>query len=302
MPELPDITLYVESLEKRILNSTLERVRLSGPFFLRTVTPPLESVYGKRVLGLERLGKRIVIGFEADLFLVIHLMVAGRLHWKPKGAKPPGKIGHAAIDFSEGTLTVTEAGTKKRAAFYCIQGREGLASLDPGGLEVFGCTLEEFSARLVLENHTLKRTLTDPHLFSGIGNSFSDEILHAARLSPLKQTKSLMAEEIERLFAATRGTLQQWIDRLRKDNGTGFPEKVTAFREGMAVHGRYNQPCPACGTKIQRIAYAENECNYCPRCQTGGKLLADRAFSRLLKDDWPKTIEELEMRKTVGKW
>ena len=299
MPELPDITLYLEALTQRVLNTTLEQIRLSGPFFLRTVAPPLASTFGKCVGGLERLGKRIVLRLEDDLFLVIHLMIAGRLHWKPKGVKIPGKVGHAALDFSDGTLIVTEAGTKKRAGLFCIQGRSGLAALDPGGLELLSCTEQEFSERLRLENHTLKRTLTDPRLFSGIGNAYSDEILHAAGLSPLKQTKSLSDDEIRQLFDAVRRVLEEWIDRLRQNNGTGFPEKVTAFRPEMAVHGRYNQPCPVCGTKVQRIAYAENECNYCPRCQTGGTLLADRAFSRLLKDDWPRTIEELEMKKIV---
>lgn len=298
MPELPDITLYLEALEERILHATLENIRFAGPFFLRTVLPEPAGVHGRTVGGLERLGKRIVIRFEGNMFLVVHLMVAGRLHWKPKGAKIPGKIGHAAFDFSSGTLIITEAGTKKRAALYCIEGRESLSALDPGGLEVLTCTVREFSDRLTRENHTLKRTLTDPRLFSGIGNSYSDEILHAAGLSPLKQTKSLSAAEATRLFQATQNTLKQWIDRLRKENGSGFPEKVTAFREEMAVHGKYNRACPVCGTKVQRIAYAQNECNYCPRCQTDGKLLADRAFSRLLKDDWPKTIEELEMKKS----
>jgi len=293
LPELPDVTVYLEALERRILGATLERVRLLTPFLLRSVEPPLTAVAGKRVTGLRRIGKRLVIALEDDLFLVIHLMIAGRLHWKAAGAKPPGKIGLAAFDFSTGTLLLTEAGTKRRAALEAVRGEPALRALDPGGIEVMDATREAFRAALVAENHTLKRTLTDPRVFSGIGNAYSDEIFHRARLSPVKLTQSLTDDEVRRLYEATRVVLTEWIERLRQDAGEGFPEGVTAFRPDMAVHGRYGKPCPDCGSPVQRIVYAENEANYCARCQTGGKLLADRSLSRLLKDDWPKSIDDL---------
>lgn len=296
MPELPDITIYRESLEHRISGQPLEGIRFANPFFLRTVEPKPADLVGRVVTGVGRIGKRIVLAFDGEFFLVVHLMIAGRLHWKPAGARIPGKIGHAAFDFAGGTVLVTEAGTKKRASLHCVKGTEGLAGLDPGGIEILDCSKEEFAGRLQRENHTLKRALTDPHLFSGIGNSYSDEILHEARLSPLKLTRNLSDAEIDRLYSSTQSIMQLWINRLREEAGEDFPEKVTAFREGMAVHGRYKKPCPVCGTSVQRIAYAQNESNYCPRCQTEGKLLADRAFSRLLKEDWPRTIEELEER------
>jgi formamidopyrimidine-DNA glycosylase len=294
MPELPDITVYLERLQPRIVDQPLECVRLASPFFLRSVDPPLSEVQGKHIRGLRRLGKRVVWELEADQFAVFHLMIAGRFHWKPCGAKVPGKIGLAAFDFPTGTLLLTEAGTKKRASLHLVRGEAALAAHDPGGLEVLEATAADFRAALVRENHTLKRALTDPRLFSGIGNAYSDEILHRARLSPLALTHRLGDEEIVRLFDAVRDSLRDWTDRLRAETGDGFPEKVTAFRDGMAVHGRYGLPCPACGTAVQRIVYAENETNYCPRCQTGGKVLADRSLSRLLKDDWPRTVEELE--------
>jgi formamidopyrimidine-DNA glycosylase len=294
MPELPDIVVYVESLRQRIEGHVLERVRLANPFLLRTVEPSVDAVTGKRVVELRRLGKRIVIGLEDDLFLVLHLLIAGRLHWKPRGAKVPGKVGSAAFDYSTGTLLLTEAGSKKRAALYVVRGAAALAQHDPGGLEVLQSSVAAFRAALLLENHTLKRALTDPHLFSGIGNAYSDEILHRARLSPLALTQRLDDQEIMRLHEATHGTLLDWAERLRQEAGAKFPERVTAFRPGMAVHGRWKQPCPDCGTSVQRIVYAENETNYCPRCQTGGKVLADRSLSRLLKDDWPRSIEEWE--------
>jgi len=294
MPELPDIVVYLESLAARIEGQVLERVRLVNPFLLRTVEPPVAAVTGKRVVGLRRLGKRIVVALEDDLFLVVHLMIAGRLHWKPLGAKVPGKVGSAAFDFSTGTLLLTEAGSKKRAALYLVRGITSLAQHDPGGLEVMDAAEADFRKVLLRSNHTLKRALTDPHLFSGIGNAYSDEILHRARLSPLTLTQRLTNEEVTRLYQATRPTLHDWTERLRRETGAGFPEKVTAFRSGMAVHGRWKQPCPDCGTAVQRIVYADNETNYCPRCQTGGKILADRSLSRLLKDDWPRSIEEWE--------
>jgi formamidopyrimidine-DNA glycosylase len=294
MPELPDIVVYLERLEPRILGRPLERVRLKSPFLLRTVTPPLRELEGKKVTGLRRLGKRIVIGFEEDLLLVIHLMIAGRLRFREAGAAIPGKLGLAAFDFPSGTLLLTEAATKKRASLHVLRGEEALAALDPGGLEVLDADLPSFVAALTRESHTLKRALTDPRLVSGIGNAYSDEILHRARLSPMKLTGSLAPEETERLWRSVRETLLEWTDRLRRETGDGFPEKVTAFREGMAVHGRYGEPCPACGARVQRIVYAENEANYCPGCQTGGRLLADRALSRLLRGDWPRTIDELE--------
>jgi formamidopyrimidine-DNA glycosylase len=297
MPELPDVVVYLESLQPRIVGRTLQRVRLASPFLLRSVDPPLDEVEGRPVRELRRLGKRIVIGLEPDLFLVLHLMIAGRLHWKERGAKLPGKVGLAAFDFDNGTLTLTEAGTKKRASLYVVRGEEALAAHNPGGLEVLNAAPAEFRAALLRENHTLKRALTDPHLFSGIGNASSDEILHRAGLSPLALTQRLKEDEIGRLFEATRATLVDWLGQLRKEAGGDFPEKVTAFRDGMAVHGRFGQPCPVCGSSVQRIVYAENETNYCPTCQTGGKLLADRSLSRLLRDDWPRTIEEWEERK-----
>ena len=297
MPELPDVVVYIEALERRIGGARLERVRLLSPFVLRSVDPPLAAAAGRTVSGLRRLGKRIVVGLESDLFLVLHLMIAGRLHWRPASARPPGKIGLAAFDFATGTLVMTEAGTKKRAAIHLVRGEEALREHDPGGLEVLEADLTAFRAALLAEKHTLKRALTDARLFSGIGNAYSDEILHRARLSPVKLSQQLADEEIRRLFEATRATLLDWCERLRREAGDGFPEGVTAFREGMAVHGRYGKPCPACGAPVQRIVHAENATNYCARCQTGGRLLADRALSRLLKEDWPRTLEQLEERR-----
>jgi formamidopyrimidine-DNA glycosylase len=294
MPELPDIVVYLECLRPRVQAQVLERVTLASPFLLRTVDPPIDEVERRPVKELLRVGKRIVFVFEPDLYLVLHLMIAGRLHWKVRGAKIPGKVGLAAFTFPTGTLMLTEAGTKKRASLHLVKGRAALDALNPNGLEVLDADLAAFDAALVKENHTLKRALTDPHLFSGIGNAYSDEILHAARLSPLALTHRLSATEIAQLFAATKKTLHEWTDRLRKQVGDGFPEKVTAFRPEMAVHGRFGKPCPVCETKVQRIVYAENETNYCPGCQTAGKLLADRSLSRLLKQDWPRTMEELE--------
>jgi formamidopyrimidine-DNA glycosylase len=294
MPELPDIVVYLERLEPRILGQTLESVRLRSPFLVRSVTPPLREVEGKRVLGIRRLGKRIAVALEGDLFLVLHLMVAGRLRWRERGAKIPGKVGLAAFDFPSGTLLLTEAGPKKRAALHLVRGEAALDEFRRGGIEVLEAGLPAFSTALTRENHTLKRALTDPQLVSGIGNAYSDEILHRARLSPVRHTRRLAEKEIERLHRASRETLLEWTERLRREAGEGFPEKVTAFREGMAVHGRYGLPCPDCGAPVQRIVYAENETNYCARCQTGGRLLADRALSRLLKKDWPRTLEEIE--------
>ena len=295
MPELPDITVYIEALEKRILRQRLERVRIASPFLLRTANPPLASAEGESVVQLRRLGKRICIGLDNGMWLVLHLMIAGRLHWKKRDAKVSPPRGLAAFDFSNGTLLWTEAGSRKRASLHVVAGEAGLAALDPGGLEVLNTDLEHFSTVLTSANHTLKRALSDPRLFSGIGNAYSDEILFEARLSPLALTQKLKPEEIERLFAATRSSLVSWMERLRQEAGNEFPEKVTAFRPGMAVHGRYKEACPRCGAKVQRIRYASNETNYCPNCQTGGKLLADRSLSRLLRDDWPKSPEELEM-------
>jgi formamidopyrimidine-DNA glycosylase len=297
LPELPDVTVYLDALEQRIQGATLQRVRLLTPFLLRSVDPPLSAVSGKRVIGLRRIGKRLVIALEDDLFLVIHLMIAGRLHWKAAGAKAPGKIGLAAFDFSTGTLLLTEAGTKRRASLEAVRGESALRALDPGGIEVMDASLEQFREALTAENHTLKRTLTDPRVFSGIGNAYSDEIFHRARISPVKLTQSLDDVEIRRLYDATRVVLREWIERLRQDAGEGFPEGVTAFRPDMAVHGRYGKPCPDCGSPVQRIVYAENETNYCARCQTGGKMLADRSLSRLLHSDWPKTLDEWEVRR-----
>jgi formamidopyrimidine-DNA glycosylase len=294
MPELPDIVIYLESLQPRVCGQILQQIRLLNPFLLRSVEPPIEESQSKQVVGLRRLGKRIVFALEDELFLVLHLMIAGRLHWKPLGARPPGKIGLAAFDFSTGTLTLTEAGSKRRASLALVRGEDALAEHNPGGLEVLEATASQFRLALQKENHTLKRTLTDPRIFSGIGNSYSDEILHRARLSPLALSQRLTGDSVHRLFSATQSVLIEWLNRLREEAGDSFPEKVTAFRPGMAVHGRYRQRCPDCGTAIQRISYADNETNYCPRCQTNGKVLADRSLSRLMKGDWPRTIEELE--------
>ena len=294
MPELPDVVLYIEHLDKRIRGSTLERVRVASPFLVRSWDPPMGEAEGRRVLSLRRVGKRIVFCLEEDLFLVLHLMVAGRLRWRPAGAAIPKKMGLAAFDFPDGTLLLTEAGTRKRASLHLVRGTAALSRHDPGGLEVLEASLDDFSRALRSESHTLKRALSDPRILSGIGNAYSDEILHAARLSPLKRTDQLDVDEVRRLFKATRSILNEWTERLRREAGPDFPEKVAAFREGMRVHGRYRQPCPDCGKLIQRIVYAENETNYCPSCQTGGRILADRALSRLLKADWPRTIEELE--------
>jgi formamidopyrimidine-DNA glycosylase len=299
MPELPDLTVYVESLIPRIVGQTFEGVRLASPFLLRTAVPPLSAAQGKIVREVTRLGKRIIIELDDELFLVLHLMIAGRLYWRDHGKAIQGKIGLAAFDFSSGTLLLNEASQKKRAALYLVKGRVTLQEFDRGGLEVMDASFDEFQQRLLAENHTLKRSLTDPDLFAGIGNAYSDEILHRAKMSPVKMTRTLQHGEVERLFASTHEVLQEWIDRLRQEAGASFPEKVTAFRKDMAVHGKYNQPCPVCGTPVQRIVHAENESNYCPTCQTGGKLLADRALSRLLKADWPRSIEELEARKHV---
>jgi formamidopyrimidine-DNA glycosylase len=298
MPELPDITIYLERLRPRIEGQVLEKAEVASPFLVRTYDPPLSAMEGSRIEELLRLGKRIVWRFDNDLCAVFHLMIAGRLHWKPRAAKIPGKVGLAAFRFATGTLILTEASSKKRASLHVVRGREALAQHDPGGLDVLTADLAQFTQVLTGENHTLKRALTDPHLFDGIGNAYSDEILHVARLSPLALTRSLNREEITRLLEATRTTLLDWTEKLRSEVGDGFPERVTAFREGMAVHGRFGQPCPVCGSLVQRIVYAENETNYCPRCQTGGKVLADRSLSRLLKGDWPRTIEELKMRRT----
>ena len=295
MPELPDIVVYIEALEKRILGQTLEGVRVVSPFLLRTASPPLSSVHGKKVLHLRRLGKRICIGLEDNLWLVLHLMIAGRLHWRPRGVQVSRPRGLAAFDFPNGSLLWTEAGSQKRASLHVVLGEEGLRALDPGGIEVLDSDASQFTAVLLSANHTLKRALTDPRLFSGIGNAYSDEILFEAKLSPLALTQKITAPEMQRLFEVTRRTLTRWTERLRGEAGGEFPEDVTAFRDGMAAHGRYKQPCPRCGTKIQRIRYASSETNYCPTCQTGGKLLADRALSRLLREDWPRTLDELEL-------
>ncbi|HWA85895.1 MAG TPA: DNA-formamidopyrimidine glycosylase family protein [Opitutus sp.] len=314
MPELPDIAVYLEALEKRILGRTLEKIRLANPFLLRTAVPPIDSLENRRVNALRRLGKRIVLGFEGDRWLVLHLMIAGRLHWieigtPPRSVRPSSTNGVrtgrpsesslprsalAAFIFDSGTLTLTEAGTKRRASLHVVASEPALAAHDPGGIDPLTASLEDFAAALTRENHTLKRALTDPHLFSGIGNAYSDEILHAAKLSPVALTQKLPPADVARLHAAVREQLLRWTDRLRREAGDSFPEKVTAFRPDMAVHGRFGKPCPVCGTTVQRIAYAENEVNYCPRCQTGGKLLADRSLSRLLKSDWPRTIDEAE--------
>jgi formamidopyrimidine-DNA glycosylase len=296
MPELPDVVVYLEALRRRVVGRRLEGVRLASPFLLRTVTPPVDIAAGRTVTELRRVGKRLAFGLEGDLWLVLHLMIAGRLHWKPPGAKMGGKQTVAAFDFDAGRLLLTEAGSKKRASLHVVAGEAGLRELDPGGLEVLDASFEKFAARLRAENHTLKRSLTDPRVFSGIGNADSDEILHRAQLSPVALSQKLTAEEVGRLFEATQQTLTEWVERLRAEAGDGFPEKVTAFRGGMAVHGRYGMLCPVCGTRIQRIRYAENETNYCPGCQTGGRLLADRGLSRLLREDWPRTLDEMELR------
>lgn len=299
MPELPDVTIYLEALHPRVIGQPLEGVRLSSPFILRSVDPPISALIGQRVQTLQRLGKRIVFGFAGDLYLVFHLMIAGRLRWARRGAKPPGKIGLAAFDFPAATLLLTEASPKKRAALYVVRGTAALQAHDPGGLEVLDASLAEFRAALQRENHTLKRALTDPHLFSGIGNAYSDEILHAARLSPVQLTSKLVDAEVMRLYRATQETLRRWTDILRVEFGDRFPGpgEITAFREGFAVHGRFGKPCPVCAGPVQRIRYADNETNYCPTCQSAGRLLADRSLSRLLKSDWPKTLEEMELGK-----
>jgi formamidopyrimidine-DNA glycosylase len=297
VPELPDIVAYIEALQPRVLNLPIREIRVASPFLLRSVDPPLSEASGKKVTELRRLGKRIVFGLEDDRFIVIHLMIAGRFHWREKPPKPNRQT-LATFVFPSGTLTLTEAGSKKRASMYFVRGEAALATHDPGGLEVFDADFDSFRARLTLENHTLKRSLTDPHFFSGIGNAYSDEILHAAGLSPLKLTKRLDESEVRRLFEATQTALRFWSEKLKKEARESFPEKVTAFREEMSVHGRYGKPCPKCATPIQRIVYASNEANYCPTCQTGGRLLADRALSRLLKEDWPRTLEQLEERRS----
>jgi formamidopyrimidine-DNA glycosylase len=298
MPELPDVVVYLEALDRRIVGRPLERLRITSPFVLRSVDPPIAEAEGRRVAGVRRMGKRIVWALEGDLFLLIHLMIAGRLRWRPTGAKPPGRIGLAAFDFPDGTLLLTEAGSKRRASIHLVRGKGRLAEFDRGGLESLQADVDTFRARLVSESHTLKRALTDPRLFSGIGNAYSDEILHRARLSPLALTRRLDDDAVSRLHAATQAVLTDWTARLRAEAGEGFPENVTAFREGMAVHGRFRKPCPVCGTPVQRIRYADNETNYCPTCQTEGRLLADRGMSRLLKEDWPRSLEEMEERLT----
>jgi formamidopyrimidine-DNA glycosylase len=297
MPELPDITAYIHALEPRIMGQRLLRIRLLSVFLLRSVEPPIGSLEGQTVSGLRRIGKRIAIGMDNDCWLVLHLMLAGRLHWRPPEIKLAGRNNLAAFDFAPGSLVLTEAGTKRRAALHAVSGEQALCAFDAGGIDVFASDLEAFRAALTLENRTLKRALTDPRLISGIGNAYSDEILHAARMSPVALTQKLTGQEWETLFVSSRETLSLWIDRLITEAGTGFPEKVTAFRKEMAVHGRFGQPCPRCGAKIQRIRYGDNETNYCPQCQTGGKLLADRSLSRLLGSDWPRTLEELEALK-----
>ncbi len=294
MPELPDITVYLDALDRFIGGRTIEGITVRSPFLVRTFEPPVEAAVGRPIQGFSRIGKRIVWELDGDLFLVFHLMIAGRFHWKEQATRPSRKVDLAAFDFDSGTLLLTEASSKKRAALSVIQDRSELAAFDRGGLDVLSCSLEDFGAVLTSENHTLKRSLTDPRLFDGIGNAYSDEILHAAGLSPIRLTSKLADEEIERLFDAVRTTLRHWMERLHAQTGDTFPEKVTAFREGMAVHGRFGKPCPVCATEVQRIRYADNETNYCPRCQTDGRLLADRSLSRLLRNDWPKTIEELE--------
>jgi formamidopyrimidine-DNA glycosylase len=298
MPELPDIALYLEALAARVVGQPILKLRIGNPFVVRTIEPPPSDVAGREVVGLRRLGKRIVFALTGEFFIIVHLMIAGRLRWRDAGAAIPGKVGLAAFDFPSGTVIFTEAGSKRQASIHIVRGEAALAALDPQGLEVLDADLPTFASRLRQENHTLKRALTDPHIFSGIGNAYSDEILHAARLSPMKTVAALSDDEVARLFTATRATLEAWIARLRLEAAGEFPEKVTAFRPGMAVHGRYGQPCPDCGSPVQRIVYTRNEANYCSRCQTGGRLLSDRALSRLLKEDWPRTLEELESRKS----
>ena len=294
MPELPDVTVYIERLRARLVGQSLKRIKLLSPFVLRSVNPPIASVEGRKLVGVRRIGKRIVFEFEGGVFLVLHLMIAGRLRWLAKDKKPPGRIALAVFEFEHDALVLTEAGTKRRASIHLVEGEAALAQMDPGGIDVLEATAAEFAARLKRDNHTVKRALTDPHLFSGIGNAYSDEILHRAKLSPFAQTASLSDGDMKRLFDATRSTLVEWTERLREKAGADLPEKVTAFHEEMAVHGRYRKPCPVCGSPVQRIVYAENETNYCARCQTGGKILADRALSRLLKASWPRSIDELE--------
>ncbi len=298
MPELPDIVVYIEALERRILGHVLQRIQIAGPFLLRTANPPIEAIQQQKVTALRRIGKRIAIGFDNDLWLVFHLMIAGRLHWSDRRKVPDGRRTLAALDFDSGTLTLTEAGAKKRASLHLLKGEADLTKLDPGGIDVLSTSLDQFSVALTASNHTLKRALTDPRIFSGIGNAYSDEVLYHAMLSPVALTQRLNPLEISRLYQATRSTLTNWTQTLRAEADDKFPEKVTAFREQMAVHGRYGQPCPRCGTKIQRIRYASNETNYCVQCQTGGRLLADRGLSRLLRHDWPKSLEEMEERKS----
>jgi formamidopyrimidine-DNA glycosylase len=300
MPELPDIELYLHALRPRVVGARIDRLRLGNPFVVRTYDPPISALEGRTVLDVMRVGKRIVFALDDELFLIVHLMIAGRFRWRERGAAIPGKVGLAAIDFPGGTLVLTEAGSKRQAAIHLVRGKDAVAEHDPGGLEVLEASLAAFTERLTRENHTLKRALTDPHIFSGIGNAYSDEILHAARLSPMKLTDSLSDEELERLYHAARHTLHIWMARLRDQAGTEFPEKVTAFHDEMAVHGRFGKPCPVCGDPVQRIVYARNEANYCSRCQTGGRLLSDRALSRLLGQDWPKTLEEMETRRRRG--
>ena len=297
MPELPDIAVYLEALDRRVVGQRLERVRLQSISLLRSVEPPLAEFAGKRLVATRRLGKRVVLGFEGELFLVIHLMIAGRLRWRALGAKLQRRYAHAGFDFANGTLLLTEAGTKKRTTLHALRGEAALAAHDPGGIDVLACSAAEFAAALRRERHTLKRSLTDPHLFSGIGNAYSDEILHAARLSPVQLSTNLDDDELARLFAATQLTLREWTERLRVHTGDAFPEEVTAFRPEMAVHGKFREPCPVCGAPVQRIVHAESETNYCARCQTGGRVLADRALSQLLKKDWPRTLEEMEARR-----
>jgi formamidopyrimidine-DNA glycosylase len=297
MPELPDVELYLHALRPRVLGERLERVRIGNPFIFRTYDPPASAIEGAEIVDLRRLGKRLVFALPGELFMIVHLMIAGRLRWRNRGAAIPAKVGLAAFDFAAGTLLLTEAGSKRQASIHVVRGAAALADHDPGGLEVLDIDLSTFAARLTAENHTLKRVLTDPHVFSGIGNAYSDEILHAARLSPMKLTDALTPGEIERLYHATRETLRIWVERLQQQAGDEFPEKVTAFREEMAVHGKFGKPCPVCGDPVQRIVYAANEANYCSRCQTEGRLLSDRALSRLLGRDWPKTLEEMEARR-----
>ncbi len=300
MPELPDVELYLAALRPRTIGRTVAHVRLASPFLVRTVDPPIDALHGRTVRGLRRIGKRLIFAFDDELYAVLHLMIAGRLRWREPGAPIPGKVGLAAFDFPDGSLILTEAGSRKQASLHVVRGEAALAAMDPGGADLFSIGLQEFAAALRGANHTLKRALTDPRLFSGIGNAYSDEILHAARLSPVTLTRALTDEEVSRLFDATRDLLRDWTLALQREAGDDFPEKVTAFRPGMAVHGKYGQPCPRCGAPVQRIVYARNEANYCAACQTGGRLLADRALSRLLRADWPRTLEELEQRKGAG--